>query len=228
MKKFKNYNYNYLFKTLNEEHDGSTAIETTILMPLMFGTFVLLLYFLFLILAYIAYGNIANSIAHQMNMRQSGYAGAVSAYYNASSGKYILPQIYSCKLFSSPQNKYSEPIAGQFLQEGQITCIPDNKYLRSATYFALDKTGLDGKLDMIGDQFILPYIQVDHITVESSKPLNFDSGQSGTSVAANAVIKVSIDFKVMNPLSVFNSFSNDDVNYSSLITIKTRGYSVIS
>ena len=228
---------NKILSMLKEEHNGSTAIETTILMPLMFGTFILLLYFLFLILAYIAYSNAASSIAHQMNMRQTGYASAVSAYYNSSSGRYVFPQIYSYKLEPGPQDRYASTVPGQFLTEDQITCSPDNVYLRAGTYFALDRTSIakidpntglvDNSLDMIADQFILPYVQVTHITVESSKPLNFGSGASGTSIAANAVIRVSIDFRVMNPLGVFN-WHADRSQYSSLITIKAMGYDVIA
>lgn len=216
-----------LILVLNEEHDGSTAIEVTILTPLMFSTFLLLLYFLFFILAYIAYGNIANSIAQQMNMRQTGYNSAVSSYYNEGSGRYIFPQIYSFKTSSSDQERYAETIPGQFLTEDQVVCIPDNVYLRSATYFAIDKTSLNGQLDMIADQFIIPYVQINNITVESSKPLNFAGGGSGTSTAVNAVIRVAIEFKVINPLGVFNWSSNSS-RYSSLIKIKAIGYGVIA
>jgi hypothetical protein len=218
---------NNLKKLLKEEHDGSTAIETTILLPLIFGTFLLLLYFLFMVLAYIAYGNIATSIAHQMNMRQSGYQVAVDTYYNPGSGNYIFPQIYTCKMQEGPQSRYAEQIPGQFLTEGQVVCIPESRYLRAGTYFALDITGRDGTLNMIGDQFILPYVQVDKITVQSSKPLNFGSGQTGAKIAANAVISVSVEFKVMNPLGVFNWHAGSS-NYSSLITITSKGYDVIA
>ena len=192
---------------LNKEHSGSTAIETVILTPLIFGTFMILLYFLFIILAYITYGNIANTIAHEMNMRQSGYKNAV-AYYSAE------PRIYSSAV--SDRGKYFDTGG---TKKVQIKFQPNNKYVKAGTYYAIEKTKRNGQYP-----FSMPFTEVTAITVNSSKPLNFDSS-SGAKAASGAVISVSIDFKVVNALSVFNQFSNN--NSSSLFTITVKGYSVI-
>ena len=223
------------FAFLKDEHIGSTAIETTILLPLMFGTFIMLLYLLFMMLAYVTYGNIASNIAHQLNMRQTGYTTAVNTYY--ADGTYHMPNVYTYGVKESGDSRYAYTDSGVFLRQDQVVCNPDNKYLRSGTYFALDITGQartgNNTMNMTGDQFIIPYVQVDQVRVDTSKPLNFDSGRTGTSVAANCVVKVSITFRTFNPLGVFNWYDTRDAahgagRYSSLLKITARGYDVIA
>lgn len=237
--------------TLLQEHDGSTAIETTILLPLMFGTFTLLLYLLFMMLAYVAYNNIASNIAHQMNMRQSGYTEAVN-YYTT------MPTVYSYGVKESVDSKYAYTVPGQNLTPSDVTITVNgsdassNIYLRNGLYFALCASSMnpDASLDTvlpdgtrlrgtrIADQFIIPYVQVDHITVDSTKPLNFAT-ETGTMAAANSIITVEIDFHPINPLSVFNQYKQSDPwwndgsgnstsGFNNLIRIKSKGYDVIS
>lgn len=178
-------------------------------------------------LAYITYGNIASNIAHQLNMRQTGYKQAVNMYYNG--GSYRFPQVFSYKVEQS--GKYAETYAGQYLDQSQVVCYPDTVYLRAGTYFALDITGRDGTLNMVGDQFIIPYVQVNEIKVETSqgstpKALTFSPGISGASSAANIIVHVSITYNVLNPFGTFNWYRTD--GGSSLIRITSNGYDVIS
>lgn len=60
------------FKLL-QEHKGSQAVESVILAPLMFTTFVILMYFWFMGMTYITYNNLANNIAQELNMGITGY-----------------------------------------------------------------------------------------------------------------------------------------------------------
>ena len=210
--------------TLKDEHVGSTAVETTLQLPLIFGTFMMLLYFLFMVLAYIAYGNIANNIAHELNMRQTGFNQAVSLYYNSTTGGYDFPQVYSRRVSESANSRVAYTQAGNFLLPNQVVCYPDTKWLRSGVYYALDVTGQN----RVGDQFALPFVQVDEIKVTTSKPLDFSYG-TGTRVAANTLVHVEITFKTFNPFGVFNLFGDGSTGvYSSLFRIKTHGYGVIA
>lgn len=53
---------------------GAAAFEWVILSPLMIITFIALLYFFLITTSFVQYNNLANKIAQDMNMRQSGYA----------------------------------------------------------------------------------------------------------------------------------------------------------
>lgn len=223
------------FSFLNEQHAGSTAIETTILIPCMFGTFIMLLYMLFLALAYIAYGNVANNIAHQMNMRQTGYRQAVVEYPDYSSTR-----VQTSGVMSVDSGRYAEPGTGiddyLYLNSNDIKFIvandpriAPNKYLRSGAYFALDIAGKNGVKDHICDQFILPYVMVNGITFHVSKPLDFDTS-TGTRAAVNTMVMVTVDFTVMNPISLFNYLESENYTggFSNLINISVNGYDVIA
>lgn len=236
-------------QTLLSEHGGSTAMETTILAPLMFMTFMALMYFLMMVLAWVAYTNAASSIAHQMNMRQTGYTRAVNTY--CPGGAWRPPTLYSCQLRTTAGDRYTGEIAGTTLNlmpgSSQLRLNNDTLWCRAGVYFALDAagrgTGRDrNNLDFIADQFILPFVQVDSIEVNTSQPIDFSGGGSdwehtGHKQFVNIVIQVIVRFHVVNPIGVlnglretneFNAGLHTPQGYSSHINIKAVGYDVIA
>lgn len=69
---------------MRKRRRGVATVEWVILTPLMIVAFVFLLYVLFIALAYIQYNNLANVIAQDLNMRQSGYSGTPDVNPNIS------------------------------------------------------------------------------------------------------------------------------------------------
>lgn len=158
---------------LLEEHEGSEALETVILAPLMFATFFILLYFFFMSLTFISYSNVANSIAQELNMRQTGYQTAMQNYTTA-------PRILTYRVSTNgtiPNSAY--------LDSSEIKVSPYTKELKSATYFALDK---------YKNQFLIPFSQVTGIEVITTKPITTSSGKK----LAGTIIKVKIHYKTMS------------------------------
>lgn len=72
--------------TLRNKRKGAAAFEWVLLSPLMVATFTLIFYFMFMALAYIQYGNLANVIAQDMNMRQSGITESQTSNPNITFG----------------------------------------------------------------------------------------------------------------------------------------------
>lgn len=101
-------------RLLHVHHAGAEALESVILMPLMFMTVILLLYFSFTMMSYIAYNNIANSIAQDLNMRQTGYK---------MSAGYTIPTL-------TMNGEQVTPT---------VTVNPSTSDLLHGTYFAVDK-----------------------------------------------------------------------------------------
>lgn len=159
---------------LNEDHAGAEALETTILSPLIFATFFILLYFFFMSLTFISYNNVANSIAQELNMRQTGYETAIANY---STAPQILTYRNSTDTSGIPQSAY--------LSASNISVSPYTNALRSGTYFALDKHK---------NQFIIPFSEVKSIEVTSSKAINPSSGRA----MAGTVVKVKIHYTTMS------------------------------
>lgn len=154
---------------LNEEHIGSEGFESVLLSPLMFSTFLILLYFLFIVLTYISYNNVANSIAQELNMRQTGYREAINNYPNA-------PKILTYKNSNSKEMPNSA-----LLSSSNILVSPETQALKSGTYFALDKHK---------NQFIIPFSEIEKIEVISTKTIEPSMGRG----MAGAIIKVKIGY----------------------------------
>lgn len=164
---------NRLVDLMNQEHDGSEALETVILSPLMFTTFTFLMYFFFMTLTFISYNNVANSIAQELNMRQTGYQLAINNYRNA-------PRILTYRNSTS-----GEIPASAYLSASKIVASPSTQALKSATYFALDK---------YKGQFAIPFAQLTGVKVTTTKPIYTSSGKS----LAGTVIKVEITYTTMS------------------------------
>lgn len=166
----KRFNFKNL---LMDEHNGSEALETVILSPLMFGTFFVLMYFLFMSLTFISYSNVANSIAQELNMRQTGYQAAIDNYSTA-------PRILTYRNSTSgkiPNSAYLSP--------SKIKVSPNTEALKAGTYFALEK---------YKNQFIIPFSEITGIDVISTKAIDPSLGKS----LAGTVIKVKIHYKTMS------------------------------
>lgn len=158
---------------LFDEHEGSEALETVILSPLMFATFFILLYFFFMALTFISYSNVANSIAQELNMRQTGYQTAMQNYTT-------VPRILTYRVSDN-----AEIPSSAYLDASQITVSPETQELKSATYFALDK---------YKKQFLIPFSQITGVKVTTTQPIHVSSGKR----LAGTVIKVEIYYKTMS------------------------------
>lgn len=169
-----NLDFKRIKKILTDDHVGSEGLETVILSPLIFGTFFMLMYFFFMTLTFILYNNIANSIAQELNMRQTGYQTAMDNCPNAPK---ILTYRNSTDLNSMPPSAYLSP--------SKIKVSPETQALKSGTYFALDK---------YKDQFIVPFSEVTGIEVETTKAVDPAKGRS----MAGTVITVKIHYTTMS------------------------------
>lgn len=67
-----------MIKMLKDKRKGAAAFEWVILSPLIIIMFIVLLYVLFIALSYIQYNNLANTVAQDLNMRQTGYEEAIA------------------------------------------------------------------------------------------------------------------------------------------------------
>lgn len=103
---------NHFQKFLMIEHDGSQAIESIMLVPLMLATFFILLSFFFMSLTFILYNNVANSIAQDLNMRQTGYQKAID------------------------DHKIPNP---EYLDASKIEISPETPALKYGSYFAISR-----------------------------------------------------------------------------------------
>lgn len=163
-----------LLNLLKEEHSGSEGFEAVLVSPIMFATFFLLMYFFFMTLTFISYNNVANSIAQDLNMRQTGYQTAINTHPYA-------PRISTYKNNIGPNGEIS---GSGYLSASQITVEPYTKALLCGTYFALDK---------YSKQFSIPFAEVTKVEVVSTKPINPSEGKG----MAGAVIRVKIHYTTM-------------------------------
>lgn len=185
-------------KILKKKHRGDMAVEAMILTPLMFVTYLILLYFFFMSLTYVSYNNLANKLAQNMNMRQSGYQKAI----DTSS---IPPKILTYSV--SEKSVISE---SQYLNPNNITF----KYGTTE-----EKAGLYSAMKEHQNQFLIPFNQVTRVDLQSSRPIKL---QEGRKMAGN-VITVNVYFRTM----VFGGVQDGKVN-SLLPTIKATGYNTIN
>lgn len=160
---------------LNDEHTGSEAVESVILTPLMFITFIILLYFFFMGLTFISYNNVANSIAMELNMRQSGYETAMRNYPTA-------PQILTYVNSTTTSDGLYPRSA--YLSASKINVSPNTQELKSGTYFALTK---------YQKQFLIPFAQLNGIEVTTTKPIKYSMGKQ----LAGTVVKVKVHYNTM-------------------------------
>lgn len=161
-----------MLKFLKGEHDGSEGFEATLVFPLIFITFIILLYFFFMAMTYISYNNVANSIAQELNMRQTGYQTAMDNYAT-------MPNVYTYRVRADG----NQP-TGALLPASKVSVSPSTSALRSGTYFALDKHK---------GQFIIPFTELTGVKVTTTKPINVSSGKK----LAGTVIKVEIYYRTM-------------------------------
>jgi hypothetical protein len=148
---------------VKDDHDGAVAVEGMILTPLVFVSLLVLLYFFFMLLAYINYGNIANNVAKDLNMHQTGYENAMQNWKSA-------PSILT---YSDNNGKsfYLNPNAIVVKSAG----AQGSQALLSGTWESLNK---------YKDHFAIPFSQVNSIQVETIK--NVDTSQ-GERMAGNVV-----------------------------------------
>lgn len=172
-------------------HKGSTAIEAILLTPLVFITFIIILYFFFMILTYVSYNNLANSIAQELNMRQTGYRESLG---------WPMPRIMTYK---NDVNFDGGISAGKYLEESQITFDPLTDYLKGASYKALYK---------YKDQFTIPFSEVVGINIFTTNPIDPNLGEklSGT------IIIVNIQYNSLFT-KIFNTSEINAYGYSILI-----------
>lgn len=159
-------------KALKDEHIGSEGLESVLLSPLMFITFVIILYFFFTCLTFISYSNLANNIAQELNMRQSGYETAIANYST-------MPQVWTYR-----NSNTGDIPTGRFLNASDVHVNPGTSALKSGTYFALDKHK---------GQFVIPFSEVKGVTVTTTKAIDPAQGKK----LAGTVIKVEIDYTSM-------------------------------
>lgn len=169
-----------LKRVFTSTHTGAMGLEGTILTPLMFMTFIVLLYFLFMSLAYITYNNIANTIASELNMRQSGYISAYN-YYSSNTP----PSVFTYTVVTEDENGQ-----GEYLGIGNITANNGGNYVSNNAADPLLRASY-AFIDKYKHGFIIPYNQVTAIHVESTKNISLTSNRS----MAGSIIKVTITFK---------------------------------
>ena len=191
---------NKIKKIIKREHQGSAGIEGTLLTPLLFLTFLFLLYFFFIGLSFILYGNISNSVAQELNMRQSGYTTAIGKY-GSSNFSSIKTKVESKQydLNGNIENSSINYISN--FSDDKIIVSPNSKELRAGTYFALNK---------YKDQFVLPFTGIDSVKVQAAKKVDVNDKNK----MSGNVIKVTITYYIY----VFGH------KYS----INSSGYNVIS
>lgn len=190
-----------IIEELNKDHIGSEAVEGILLVPIIIATFIMLLYFFFMILTYINYGNIANSIAMELNMRQTGYSTAMRNYTTA-------PKILTYRNAITKNSKVATDgslPSSYYLPASEIEVSPYTKELKCGTYFALSK---------YKSHFTMPYTQLTHIKVSTSKAITTSLKKQ----MAGTVITVEITYA---PLVLFNGGD-------SLVKLTSTGYNVIS
>lgn len=189
-----------MMKILYDKHKGDMAVEAMILTPLMFITYLVLLYFLFMSLTYISYNNLANRIAQNMNMRQSGYQEAIA---NHSAPPVVKTYAVSAK---------SEIQASKYLDASKIMLdgSSNTQEARAGLYAAIDKHK---------GQFLIPFNEVTSVELHSSKPIIMDEGRA----MAGNVITVNVRFRSM----VFGAVDNGKVT-SLLPELKATGYNTIN
>lgn len=166
---------------------GSAGFESVMLFPLMFMAMLLLLYLFFVGLAFIQYNNIANVIAQDLNMRQSGYKDSAT---------------------SSPSIKFKQS-NGKFVETTGDGSLSDGlkQMANGSTMDGAEKTmtvtgnspqaisSLNYSIKRYENAFFLPGVVVDNVDVEATRngapAKNFNNiSMSGT------IIKINISYRV--------------------------------
>lgn len=158
---------NRMKNILNKEHNGVAGFEATLLSPLMFMTMLMMLYFFFMGVSHVVYSNIANSIASDLNMRQTGYIEAAANYST-------MPRVWTYRVDPTQ--------TGRYLSASEVNVSPSSPYLMSGLYASLDKR-LEG--------FIIPFTEITGINVYTSKTIDPGLGKK----LADTVIAVEISYK---------------------------------
>mgnify|MGYP000588296083 CR=1 FL=1 len=188
---------------LNKECEGVMAVESMILTPLIYITFLLLLYFFFMMVTYISYNNLANAIAQDLNMRQTGYLTAKATYP-------YMPLIKTNYI-----NNGTQEGGFTYLSSSDVV-VSRSGYgvLRNATYYALEKNE---------DRICIPYSEVKGIEVKTAKPIHPSDG----SAMAGNVIKVTVKYQSFMRIN-FIGPGRDGGLFQNDLLMNAVGYNVIS
>lgn len=196
----------------NEEHRGAVAIEMVIQFPLMFMTFLMLLYFFFTAFAYIYYNNLANMIAQDLNMRQTGYTYAYTAYPTC-------PVIPTGRVAVAGDSDIQAHTTLPVSSIGVNNAGGSPEVLRRGLYWAIssygrtsnDPSNIPGYMGKMS----IPFAELKYIDVESNKPITLGTERT----YAGAVIKVVLTFKTMS--------ITDPDSPSDFLNMYATGYAVI-
>lgn len=185
---------------INRKKKGAAAFEWVILSPLMIVTFVALLYFFLITTSYVQYNNLANKIAQDMNMRQSGYNDVQSMNRPVFSFKNVGGDISGGR----DQNSRLRAFLSGTKDSPTITNVPistnsSEKFLKAA-YYSIEKNK---------SGFYAPGVLATSIRVDAHRngvpATNFGSiNMSGT------IINVRITFKAFG------------------LTLNAKGYNIIT
>lgn len=187
---------------LNKECEGVMAVESMILTPLIYITFLLLLYFFFMMVTYISYNNLANAIAQDLNMRQTGYLTAKATY------PYMPP------IKTNFINDGTQEGGARYLNSSDVVVdASEGDVLRNATYYALAKNK---------DRICIPYSEVKGIEVRTAKTIYPSNG----SAMAGNVIKVKVKYQSFMRIN-FGGQGRGGVLQNNLL-MNAVGYNVIS
>lgn len=191
-----------LLKFLSKECAGSAALETTLLSPIVYITFLFMLYFFFMVMTYISYNNLANTIAQDLNMRQTGYGDAKAAYPT-------MPHIVVNNLNNGNQQGGSTILRGSDI----IAQYSENDVLRSGVYYSLDKNR---------DRLCIPYSQIRSVRVTTDKPV---CPSQGNGMAGN-VVKVVIEYQSFMNINGNGIFGMGTIYH--MPNMRAVGFNVIS
>lgn len=154
-------------------------------------------------ISFVTFNNLANNIAMSLDMRQSGYDLAMTAYPN-------IPTLFTQDVEVDGNGNI---IAGHTLKADDIILNYDTQELRSGVYHALDtykfKVNYYTKLEAVN----IPFTEVNNITVTTGKPVNSSDGEK----MAGNTIKVEINFS--------SKILGDNL---SIPNLKAVGYNVIT
>lgn len=169
---------------LNKEHKGSQAVEAVILTPLMLSTFFILLFFFFMALTFISYNNVANSIAQELNMRQSGYLAAVAEYPSANELEPIQTYIVPMDDITGRNNGVI-PKSALLNHHEYVNITPYTQELEGAVMFALNK---------YRKQFLIPFAELARVQVRTSRPIKATDAKkmAGTLIEVKVLYKVTL------------------------------------
>ena len=197
-------------KILNNNHKGSMAVEQMIMFPIIFITFAMLVYITMMAFTYVYYNALANNIANDFNIGNTGYSqqlrynlpsikmSTINANGTSDGATYITDD----KINIDVRNTNHFPV--DFYSSKSQTQIYGKYHL----YYVLEKYNNVQKNGGSYDIFQMPYSELDGINVTFDNPLFYNN-------CRGVAIKVTISYKSM----IFG--------LTHLPSIKASGYSII-